>query len=100
MFSLRMQEFFLLFQELAVVPIYAQYAVGIGAIEFRHRSRDVFQKITIVAYHNAGEPCICENGLKPLDSREIQMIGGLIKQQNIGALDQCLDDCQALSPPA
>ena len=54
---LRVQEFFLLDQERAVIPMYAQNAIGVSAIELGHLRGHIFQKIAIMADGDAGKRC-------------------------------------------
>src|SRR5580704_911167 len=93
-----MQELFLLFQERTVVSADAQQSIGIGAIELRHLSRDILKKVAVVADDYAGECCVLKKRLEPLDSRQIEMVRGLVQQQNVRSLNQRFDDCQTLLP--
>src|SRR5580704_12936304 len=93
-----MQELFFLFQKRTVVSADAQQSIRIGAIEFCHLSRDIFKKVAVVADDYAGERCILKKGLKPLDSCQIEMVGGFVQQQDVRSLNQRFDDGQTLLP--
>ena len=59
----------------------------IYAAQFRHPGdRHVFQKISIVTDHHGRERRVPQQVFQPLDSRQIQVVGGLVQQQNIGLL--------------
>ena len=89
---------FFLLQKRAVVPVDAQQPIRIGAVQLHRFRAHVFQKVPVVADHDAGERCGIEQAFQPLDAAQIQMIGGLIQQQNIGLLHQRLGNRQALAP--
>ena len=76
----------------------AQQSIRIGAIEFRHLSRDIFKKVAVVADDDTGECCVLKKRFEPFDSREVEMIGGFVQQQNVRSLNQRFDDCQTLLP--
>ncbi len=69
-------------------------------VQLGHVIRYTFQKITIVADYHAGERGVFQDILQPFDPGEIQMIGGLIEQENCRILDQRLRDREALAPSA
>ena len=77
---LGMEEFFFLLQKRAVIAANAQQAIGIYAAEFRHFSSHILQEIAVVTYNHAGERCFFQQTFKPLNSSDVQVIGGLIEQ--------------------
>jgi hypothetical protein len=95
---LRMQKFFLLLQEGAVVSPHSKNAIGIHPAQLRHVCGNILQKIAVVTYDHAGECGLPQQLFKPLDSLQVEMVGGFIQQQNIGRLNQRLDDRQPLLP--
>ena len=99
-FALRVEILFLGFQELAVVSIDAQESVFIGAVELDHVISDILEKVAVVADDYAGERSVLQQRLEPFNSGEIEMVGGLVQQQNIRLLDQRFGNCQALFPSA
>ena len=98
--GLGVQELGFLFQEDAVIAGDIKEPVGINAIQLRHSGGDVFEEVAIVADDDAGERRGLEQFLQPLDSREIQMVGGFIEQDDFGILHQSLGDREALAPAA
>ena len=82
----------------AVVSVDAKKAVGINAVEFDHLGGDVLEKIAVVADDHAGEGRALKQVFEPGDSREIEMVGGLVEQQNVGMLHQSFGDGQTLAP--
>ena len=98
--GLGLEERFFLDQKRAVVAVYAQQSIGIGAVQLHRFRAHVFQEVSVVADHDAGERCGIEQRFQPLDPAQIQMIGWLVQQQNVGLLHQGLGDGQALAPAA
>ncbi len=96
--GLGIEEGFFLFQERAVVAVDAQQPIRIGAVQLYRFRADVFQEVSVVADHDAGERCGIEQAFQPLDAAQIQMIGRLIQQQNIGLLHQRLGNRQPFAP--
>ena len=96
--SLRVQAFLLGFEERAVASVHAQKAVFVNSIELDDFARDIFQKIAVVADHHASERRILKHRFEPLDSGEIQVVGRLIEQKNVGLLHQRRADRQAFAP--
>jgi hypothetical protein len=80
---LGMEEFLFLLQKGAVIPVHAQQPVGIYPVEFCHIRHHILEKVAVMAYHHAGKRRLLEKIFKPLDSGEVQMIGGLIEQQDV-----------------
>ncbi len=78
--------------------MHSQQTIGVYPVEFRHISCNIFEKVAVVAYDHAGKLRLPQQIFKPLNSSEVQMIRRLIKQQNIGRLNQRLHDRQALLP--
>ncbi len=78
----------------------AEQAVGIRAAELSHLGGHVFEEITIVADHHAGERRAREQLFEPLDTGEVEMVGGLVEQQDRGILNERFGNGQALPPAA
>jgi hypothetical protein len=94
------QEFFFLLQKGAVVAVDAERAIGINAIELDHVGGDILQKVAVVAHDDAGEGGLLQQIFEPGDSEEIEMIGGLVEQKDVGMLHQSFDDGETLLPAA
>src|ERR1700693_4021053 len=97
-FSLCKEVIFFRLEKRAVVSLDAQEAIREGTIELNDLVRDVLKKIAIVTDHNAGERRMLEERFNPLNSIEVQMVGGLVKQQNVWFLNQRLGNRQAFAP--
>ena len=95
---LRVQELFFLFQKSAVASPHSQNSIGIHPAQLRHVGGDVLQKIAVVTDDHAGKCRLRQHFFEPLDSREIQMIGGFVEQHNVRRLHQRLDNRQPLLP--
>jgi hypothetical protein len=95
-----MEEFFFPFQERAVVSAAPQQAIWIDAVEFRRLGGHILQEVTIVADNHAGEGSFLQHSFKPLNSSEVQVIRGLVKQQYIRRLNQRLHDGKTFLPAA
>jgi len=78
----------------------AERAVGINAVEFDHVGGDIFQKVAVVAHDYAGEGRCLEQIFEPGDSQQIEMVGGLVEQEDIGMLHQGFDNGETLLPAA
>ncbi len=98
--GLRVQEFLFLLEKLAVVAMNAKRTIGINPIEFDHVRSDVLQEITVMADDHAGKCRSLKQVFEPRDSGKIEMVGGLVEQQNVGMLHQCLDNGQPFLPAA
>ncbi len=53
-----------------------------------------------MADHHAGKRRVLQKRLQPLDSGKIQMVGGLVEQQDVRRLHQPFGDRQAFAPAA
>ena len=53
-----------------------------------------------MADHNGGEGRGLQKLLQPLDGGQVQMVRGLVQQQDVGLLHQCFGDSEPLSPSA
>jgi hypothetical protein len=50
--------------------------------------------------HDAGEGGLVEQGFKPGDAGEVEVVGGLVEEKNVGVGDDGLGDGEALAPAA
>ncbi len=98
--SLRVEIRFFGLQKFAVIPEDAQIALGVEGVQLDHFGDHIFEKIAIVADHDARERRVLEDGFKPIDAGEVHVVGGLVEQQDIGALHKCRADRQTLAPAA
>ena len=98
--GLRVLELVLPDEELAVVAVHAEEPLRIDPVDLHHAGGDVLQKIAVVADDQRGERRPGEHLFQPQDPLQIQMIGGLVHDQQFGVLQQFERDCEALAPPA
>ncbi len=68
----------------AVAAVDAEDAVGIDAVDLRHLVDHVVEKIAVVAHHHAGEGGAGEQLFEPQDAFQVEMIGGLVEEQQVG----------------
>ena len=86
--ALRVQIFLFRFEERAVISADAQKTIFIHARKLHDFGGNVFEKIAVVTDHDARERRVLEKCFEPINSRQVQMIGRLVKQQDIRPLDQ------------
>ncbi len=89
-----------LLQEDAVGALDLEEAAGIGAGELHHPPGHVLQEIAVVADHHEGRGLADEQLLQPEDALEIEVVRGLVHQQDVRLLHQLAGDRQALAPAA
>ena len=53
-----------------------------------------------MADHHARERRVLQNGFEPLNPRKIQVVGGLVQEQNVRRLDQGLGNGKPFAPAA
>ncbi len=80
---LRLQVRFPALQKLRVASLHAQQPVRIDTAELDHLGRHVLEEVAVMADHDARESRLVKQGFEPHDSREIQVIRGLVEQQHI-----------------
>ena len=87
-------------QEVAVAAGGLQQAVRIDAVQLEHAPRDVLQEIAVVADDDERLRLAFQERLEPENGVDVEMIGGLIEQQDVGLQRQLARDGQALAPAA
>ena len=95
-----MQELFFLFQKDGVLSLDPQEPVRINAAQFGHVCDHIFQEVAVVADYDAGKGGPLQQFFQPLDSFQIEMVGGFIQQQNVGRLHQRFENGEAFAPAA
>jgi len=68
--------------------------------EFDDFAGCVFEEVTIVGDDDAGEAGGTKGLFEPLDSFEVEMIGGLVEEEDVGLGDHGLGNGEALAPAA
>ena len=97
---LRADKLGLAIEKLAVIAFDPKQSAGIEPGQLDHIGSDVFEKVAVVADHHAREGRGFEKALEPQDAVEIEVIGRLVEQQNIGMAEQRAGDRQAPLPSA
>ena len=82
------------FQVIAVVALVLVKGL---VVQFEDGVAHVFQKITIVRDHQNGHFRLGEVALEPLDHVQVQVVGRLVQEQDVGLFNQ--DACQGNPPP-
>jgi len=100
MLGLGVQELTLGFQEAAVAAVDPERAVRVDAIQLDHGGRDVLEKVAVVTDHHAREARLLQHAFEPVDAGEVEMVGGLVQQDDVRRLQQRLDDGEPLLPAA
>ncbi len=86
------------FEEVGVGAGDAEDAVGIDAGELGGFAGNVFEEIAVVGDDDAGEVGLLEKLFEPLDSGEVEVVGGFVEEKNVGRGDQGFGDGEALTP--
>jgi hypothetical protein len=94
------QKLLALVEEVGIGAVDAEIAFGIAAIQLHHAARDVLQEVPVVADQQQGKAGGREHLFEPQHAFQIEMIGRLVQQQDIGLLDPLAADRQALEPAA
>ena len=85
-------------QELAVAALRLEQAGGVGAVQLEHAGGHVLQEVAIVADDQAGPRALGQQALQPEDAVDVEVVGRLVHQQNVGRGRQLARDRQALAP--
>jgi hypothetical protein len=91
---------FALEQKLAIAAAHPEEPVRINAVDLGHVCCEVLEKVTIVADYDTCEPGVHQEPFEPHDRLDVEMIGRLIEQQNIGIEKQLARNRETLSPAA
>ena len=85
------------FEKIAVIDF---IVVGLAAGYFYGPARHIVKKSAVVAYQDHS-PCLCLHELlKPLYRLYVEMVGGLVKQEDIGTSEQYFGKFHAHAPAA
>src|ERR1017187_6983362 len=96
--GLGMEKLLFLLQKLTVATAGAQKTVRVNTAQFDHFGGHIFKEITVVADDDGCERRVLQQLLEPLEADEVEMVGRLVEQQNVGLLYQGFGDSQSLSP--
>ena len=87
-------------QEIAVATDGPKHAVGKARVDLDHAVGHGFEEPAVVADRDQGKGGIRQHAFQPQDAFEVQMVGWLVQQQDLGLLDQGGDNRQPLLPAA
>ena len=73
---------------------------GAAAGNFQRAVGHVVQEGAVVAHQNHGARAAGQELLEPLDALDVEVVGGLVKQQHVGALQQQLGQLDTHAPAA
>src|SRR5258708_6384310 len=85
-------------QELAVSSLGLPEAVQIGAVQLEHPRGHVLQEIAIVADDEARARPLGQDAFQPENAFHVEVIGGLVHQEDIGRGSQLARDGEPLLP--
>ena len=94
------QEFLALHQEVAVAAVDAQVPVGVRPAQFHHAVAGVLQEVAVVADEQEGERRVRQQPFQPQDAFDVEVVGRLVEQEDVGLADELPGDRQPLAPPA
>ncbi len=93
-------EGFLLLEEIAVTAFDADDAAVVDAVDFDHAADYVVEKVAVVGDDDAGEGSLGEQLFEPEDALEIEVVGGLVEEEQVGVEDELAGDGEAAAPTA
>ena len=94
------QDLVALLEEVAVAPLRLEEPARVGAAELEHARGDVLQEVAVVAHDDVGQGLALQQALEPEDAFEVEVVRGLVHEQDVRRLDQLAHDGQALLPAA
>ena len=87
-------------EELAVPAVGLEEAVRVGPVQLEHAGGHVLEEVAVVAHDEDGARPIGEDAFQPEDAVHVEVVGGLVHQQDVGRARQLAGDRQALPPAA
>ena len=87
-------------EELAVSTVGLEEAVRVGPVQLQHAGRHVLEEVAVMAHDEDGARPIGENALQPEDAIHVEVVGGLVHQQDVRRARQLARDRQAFPPAA
>ena len=87
-------------EELAVATARLEEPAGVHGVEIEHPPGDVLQKPAVVADDQKRRGFVAQQLLEPEDSVEIEVVRGLIQEEEVRGANQRAGDRQALAPAA
>ena len=98
--GLGVEELLAVLQELAVVALAAEIALGVALVQLDDAVADPLQEAAVVGHHEEGEAQVLHEPLQPEHAFQVQVVGGLVEQQQVRLAQDLGQDGQALAPAA
>ncbi len=89
-----------LFEEGAVVALRFEEATGVGAAQLEHARGDVLEEVAVVAHHRVRAGMRLQHALQPEDAFHVEMVRGLVHEEDVRRAHELPHDGQALLPTA
>ena len=83
-----------------VVGVVALIGVDRVVVEFHDDGADTVEEVTVVCDHQQRGSVVRELSLEPLDGREVEVVRGLVEDEEIGLCDEHLCQGHTLLLPA
>ena len=81
---------------LEIITVVATIAVDGLVVEFEDNGTDTVEEEAVVGDHEQCLVTSIQESLKPLDHLKVEVVGGLVEDQQIGFGDQYIGQCHAL----
>ena len=91
---------FAAFEKFGVAALDAEQAVGVDAVELDDLGGDVFEEIAVVSDDDKGERGGAEQVFEPLDAFEVEVVRGLVEEEDFGIGDDGFGNSKAFPPAA
>src|SRR5207244_6381777 len=85
---------------LAVPTARLEEAAGIRAVQLEHSRGDVLEEVAVVADDDERTRPVDQDALEPENTVEVEVIGRLVHQEDVGPCGELACDRQALLPSA
>ena len=97
---LRFENNFPAFEKIGIIARNSQAAAFKNRIDFDDAIGDVVEKVTIVCDDKVGELSGFQEVFEPEDAFEVEMVGGLVKQEQVGFEDELAGESESFFPAA
>ena len=87
-------------EELAVAAVRLEEAARVGAVQLEHAGGHVLEEVAVVADDEEGARPLGEHAFQPEDALDVEVVGRLVHQQDVGRGRQLARDGQPLPPAA
>ena len=94
------EQLVLLLEVAAVAAAHVEEARGEGAVQLDHAPGDGFEEVAVVAHRDEGLGLARQQLLEPEDAVDVEVVGGLVEQQQLGLAHELARDGEPLLPAA